>query len=92
MIAGISQNKYKHRAKVTWKKISGVTGYKVYRATKKSGKYKLVKTVKNVKILKYTDKKLKKGRKYFYKVRTYTRIDGKDYLGKWSKVRGVKAK
>ena len=82
----------KHRARVTWKKVSGVTGYKVYRANKKAGKYKLVKTVKNVKTLKYTDKKLKKGKKYFYKVRTYTRIDGTNYLGKWSKARRIKAK
>ena len=26
------------------------------------------------------------------KVRTYTRIDGKDYLGKWSKAKSVRAK
>ncbi|MBR2546790.1 MAG: hypothetical protein IKF07_01160 [Eubacterium sp.] len=82
----------KHKAKVTWKKVFGVTGYKVYRATKKAGKYKLVKTVKKAKTLKYTDKKLKKGKKYFYKVRTYTRIDGKNYLGKWSKVRKIRVK
>ena len=82
----------KHRAKVTWKKVSGVTGYKVYRSTRKSGKYKLVKTVKKAKTLKYINKKLKKGKKYFYKVRTYTRIDGKNYLGKWSKVKWIRAK
>ena len=82
----------KHRARVTWKKVSGVTGYKVYRSTKKTGKYKLVKTVKKAKTLKYINKKLKKGRKYFYKVRTYTRINGTNYLGKWSKARGIKAK
>ena len=82
----------KHRAKVTWKKISGVTGYKVYRAAKKNGKYMLVKTIKKAKTLKYTDKKLKKGRKYYYKVRTYTKIDGGTYLGKWSKVKRITAK
>lgn len=94
----------KHRAKVTWKKVTlsytvdgkkytrAVTGYKIYRATKKNGKYKLVKTVKKAKTLKYTDKKLKKGKKYFYKVRTYTMIDGTAYLGKWSKVKAIRAK
>ena len=82
----------KHRAKVTWKKVSGITGYKVYRTTKKAGNYKLVKTVKKVGTVKYTDKKLKKGKKYFYKVRTYTMIDGTAYLGKWSKVKSVRAK
>ena len=94
----------KHKAKVTWKKVTlsyivdgkkysrAVTGYKVYRAAKKNGKYKLVKTIKKAMTLKYVDKKLKKGKKYFYKVRTYTRIDGKDYLGKWSKAKSVRAK
>ena len=94
----------KHRAKVTWKKVTlsyavdgkkysmPVTGYKVYRATKKNGKYKLIKTVKKVGTVKYTDKKLKKGKKYFYKLRTYTVIDGKAYLGKWSAVKKVKGR
>ena len=82
----------KHRAKVIWKKVSGVTGYKVYRATNKTGKYKLIKTIKKAGTLKYTNKKLKKGKKYFYKLRTYTVIDGKAYLGKWSAVKKVKAK
>jgi len=94
----------KHKAKITWKKVtlsyivngkkytSGTTGYKVYRATKKSSKYKLIKTVKKAKTLKYTDRKLKKGKKYFYKVRTYTKIDGKIYLGKWSAAKKIRAK
>lgn len=94
----------KHKAKVTWKKVTlsytvdgkkytrAVTGYKIYRATKKNGKYKLIKTVKKTGTLKYTDKKLKRGKKYFYKVRTYTKIDGGTYLGKWSKVKRITAK
>ena len=94
----------KHRAKVTWKKVTlsytvdgkkytrAVTGYKIYRATKKNGKYKLIKTIKKAGTLKYTDKKLKKGRKYYYKVRTYTKIGSTIYLGKWSKVRKIRAK
>ena len=69
-----------------------VSGYKVYRATKKSGKYKVIKTIKKAGTLKYTDRKLKKGKKYYYKVRTYTTIDGKAYLGKWSKVKKITAK
>lgn len=93
-----------HKARVTWKKVtlkyssegtSGsmlVTGYKVYRAVKKSGKYKLIKTIKKAGTLKCTDKKLKKGRKYYYKVRTYTKIEGGTYLGKWSKVKKITAK
>ena len=94
----------KHKAKISWKKVTlsykaagetgkfNVTGYKIYRASKKNGKYKLIKTIKKAGTLKYTDKKIKKGKKYFYKVRTYTKINGKKYNGKWSAVKMVKGK
>ena len=94
----------KHKAEVRWKKVAlsytvdgkkytgTVTGYKVFRGTKKTGKYKLVKTIKKAGICKYVDKKLKKGKQYFFKVRTYTKINGRTYLGKWSKACRVKAK
>ena len=94
----------KHKAKISWKKVTlsykaagetgklNVTGYKIYRATKKAGKYKLIKTIKRVSTLKYTDKKLKKGKKYFYKVRTYTKINGETYLGKWSAVKKIRGR
>ena len=94
----------KHKAKISWKKVTlsykaagetgkfNVTGYKIYRATKKNGKYKVIKTIKKAGTLKYTDRKLKRGRKYYYKVRTYTKIGSKTYLGKWSKVKKITAK
>lgn len=51
--------------KLTWKKVSGATGYTVYRAASKSGKYtKLTATTS----LSYTDKKVTSGKTYYYKV------------------------
>ncbi|MBQ1407719.1 MAG: Ig domain-containing protein, partial [Eubacterium sp.] len=76
--------KKKGKALVKWSKVKGVTGYQIYRATKKNGKYKKVATVKKAKTVKKTVKKLKKGKKYWFKVRTYTKIKGKTYTGKWS--------
>lgn len=55
--------------KITWKKASRATGYEVYRATSKSGNYKLVKTSNSAKKLSYIDKSVKTGRKYFYKIK-----------------------
>lgn len=52
--------------KVTWKKVTGAKKYQVYRATKKSGKYTKIKTTAKTS---YTNKKLKNGKHYFYKVR-----------------------
>ena len=51
--------------KVTWSKVSGAKKYEVYRATSKSGKYTKVATVTSTN---YTNKKLSKGKTYYYKV------------------------
>lgn len=53
-------------AKISWGKVTGASKYKVYRATKKSGKYKCVKTTT---ARSFINKKLKKGKHYYYKVK-----------------------
>lgn len=78
--------------KVTWKKVSGASGYKLYRSTKKNGSYKLVKTVKGSKTVKYTNKKLKKGKTYFYKVRAYKTVGKKKVYGSYSSYKSVKVR
>ena len=82
----------RHKAKITWKKLSKVTGYKVYRANKKKGKYKLIKTLSGPKKVTFTNSKLKKDNYYYYKVLPYTRINGAVYKGKWSNISRIKAK
>ncbi|MCM1273184.1 MAG: fibronectin type III domain-containing protein [Clostridium sp.] len=54
-------------ATIKWGKVSYASSYIVYRATSKNGKYKKIATVKKGKTT-YTDKKLKKGKTYYYKV------------------------
>lgn len=61
----VKAKKKSKKAKVTWKKVDGATKYTVYRAIKKNGKYKSIGTTKGSS---YTDKTVKKGKKYFYKV------------------------
>ena len=41
---------------------------------------------------KFTAKKLKAKKKYFFKVRPYTLVDGKRVYGKWSNIKTIKAK
>ena len=55
-------------AKISWKKMEGVTHYQVYRATSSTGKYTKLTTTKE---LSYTAKSLTKGKKYYFKVRGY---------------------
>ena len=74
---------------VSWNKISGAHGYKLYRATSRSGSYKLVKTTSSTS---FTDKSLKKGRKYYYKLKAYRKVDGKTKYSSYSAVKYTTAK
>ncbi|WP_288682819.1 DUF4430 domain-containing protein [uncultured Eubacterium sp.] len=57
------------RTVLSWKKLKGATGYKVYRSTKKNGKYKKVKTITKKSLTTFKAKKSNK--KYYYKVVAY---------------------
>ena len=59
-----------------WSKVAGATGYQVYRATSKGGKYSKLGTTKK---LQYVNTSLAKSTKYFYKVRAYKKKGGKKY-------------
>ena len=76
--------------KLSWSKVSGASGYKIYRATSKNGKYKLIKTVKGNKTFKYTDKKVYKGTRYYYSVKAYATKNKKQYYSNNSAKKSVK--
>lgn len=72
---------------ISWGKTYGATGYQVYRATSKNGKYTRVATVKTNN---YTDKRIASGKTYYYKIRPYWTSRGKTYKGKYSSIVGKK--
>lgn len=77
-------------ATIKWKGVNGANGYKIYRsATNKAGSFKLIKTVK-LGSKTFKDTKLKKGKTYYYKVRAYRNVDGKQVLGDLSASKAVK--
>lgn len=82
----------KRKATVKWSKISGASGYQIYRSTKKSSGFKKVKTVTKGKTVSYTNKKLKKGKYYYFKVRAYRTVSGKKVYSAFSSVKRVKIK
>ena len=94
-VKGASVSKLKSATKktvtLTWKKVKGISGYEVYRAIKKNGKYKKVKTLSSKKTS-YTDKKVESKKKYYYKIRTYKKIKGKKVYSSFSKVKSIKVK
>ena len=63
-----------NRVKLTWKKVSGVSGYQIYRK-EAGGKYKKVCTA-SWKDTSWTDKKVNPGISYIYKIRSYSMVSG----------------
>jgi uncharacterized repeat protein (TIGR02543 family) len=80
----------KKAATVTIPKTAGATGYIIKYRTGK-GKWKSV-TVKGNNPKSKTIKKLKKGKKYTFKIQSIKKIGKKTYKAKWSKSRTVKVK
>ena len=77
---------------VSWNKVSGAYGYKVYRATSKNGTYYLKKTVTSGSTTSYTNTGLTKGKTYYYKVKAYRVVDGKRVYSDYSSVKYIKCK
>lgn len=80
------------KAVLKWNKVSGANGYIVYSAASKNGKYKAVKTIKKAGMLTFTQKKLKKGKTYYYKVRAYRTVGGKKVMSPESAIQNAKIK
>ena len=77
-------------ARLTWKNCSTrATGYKVYMATSKNGIYKLVKTTTAKSFTKYY---LTSGKTYYFKVRAYRTVDGKNIYGNYSTIKSIRVK
>ncbi|MBR1752453.1 MAG: leucine-rich repeat protein [Ruminococcus sp.] len=77
--------------KVTYKKVSGVTGYQVTYSTSKKFTKSTTKTV-GVKSTSKTIKSLKKGKTYYVKVRDYKTVNGTKYYSAYSSVKKIKVK
>ena len=70
------------KTKIRWSKAENADGYYVYVASEKSGKYKRVKNEKGESNTSCTHKykKLRKNKKYYYKVYAYKKVNGKTLL------------
>lgn len=80
------------KAYVKWNKISGASGYEVYRATSKSRTYSRVKTVTSGSTTSYTNTSVSSKKGYYYKVRAYRTVDGKKVYSPYSSIKYIKVK
>ena len=86
----LEPGKKKATLDVSWKKGVKNDGYEVEYSQKKNFKDAKKIKVKGAKKLKCTIKKLKKGKTYYVRVRTYKKVKGKMYYSAWSKVESKK--
>jgi Fibronectin type III domain. len=82
-----AKNKKKQTVTLSWRKIAGVKGYQIQFAVNKKFKKK---TGKFTNKTKYTLKKLKKKKTYYFRVRAYRQNGGKKLYGKWSNTKKIK--
>ncbi len=84
-------SKTKGKAVVKWSDVSGESGYQVYYSTKKDSGFKKLDSYK-ANVVKGSKSKLTSGKKYYFKVRAYTKTDSGTVYSSWSQVRSVKVK
>lgn len=85
-------------AKLTWSKVKKADGYIIYRATwengghncGKYGEYEKYETINNGNTTEYLSKYLYSSKKYYYRIRAYYTVNGKQILGPYSNIKEVK--
>ena len=74
---------------ISWEKVSGACGYRVKRSTSKNGTYRIINTVNSGDTTSYRDTGVTTGKKYYYKVESINKNNGKTgYSGDSGKVYG----
>lgn len=79
------------KAILSWKKTTYTTGYRIY-MKKGNGSFKKIKELKGSTKVSYTKTRLSKGSTYYFKVRAYKTINGKNNYGSYSTIKTVVAR
>lgn len=78
------------KVKLTWKKVSGATGYILYRYDSSSKSYKRIKVISSVSTTSYTDSGRSAGKTYKYRIKAYKKASGQTAYSKVSNTVSVK--
>lgn len=76
-VSAVVKSKTKTTVNLSWKKNINADGYRIYQKASKSDNWKKIKTIKDPYTTKYTVKKLKSNKTYYFKVVSYIRENGK---------------
>lgn len=76
------------KLRLTWKKISGANGYVIYRSSSKNGTYKKLKTIRSASVCRLTTQAPRKGKRYYYKIRAFRKVNGKLVYSRYCSVKG----
>lgn len=77
---------------IGWTRDSAVTGYEVYMATSQNGKYSKIATITKNSVVSYKKTNLVTNKTYYFKVRSYKTIKGKNTYGAYSNIIKVATK
>lgn len=91
-VASFTLTAKKGSATIHYKKVKGVSGYEIYRADSKQGKYYKITTRTQRQKGICASSKLKTKHTYYYKVRTYKTVKGKKIYSSFSAVKKIKTK
>lgn len=75
--------------KLIWKSVPEADGYIIYRSTDKYAIGNKIKTVNGSQNTQYVNSSLKSGKKYYYQIRCYKKVNGKNYYSDYSDSKGA---
>lgn len=79
----------KNQVTLGWKKVSKAQGYDIYRSDKSNSGFEKIASISSGSTLTYTDKGVKSGNTYYYKIAATYKIKGSAGRGSYSKVTEV---
>ena len=76
--------------KLSWEKVADASGYEIYQAPKKNGKYKKIATIGKGSTISRTIKKLSYNKAYYFKVGAFRTVNSTKKYGAYSTIIGKK--
>lgn len=84
-----AENTAPGKVNLSWEPVNGASGYQIWRSDTQDGTYKIIKSISDGSTISYTNSQLTAGETYYYKMRSYTELDGKKTFSPYSEIQTV---